>query len=117
PAPTYKRNSLLSPPPKLHPLRLQPQPLRATLLATLPPADTSRLLKKSASGVLASFKPSMSPRGYDSALHSLRPCMGQDASWRARIGRVRNLAFLNSLRVLLKPSMTSSSPVFLVSAT
>src|SRR5207244_4312942 len=50
-----KRKRLLNPPPKPRPLRRQPQPLRATLLATLPPADTSRLLKKSASIVLASF--------------------------------------------------------------
>jgi len=34
----------------------------------------SRMLKKSASIVLASFRPSTYPRGYASALHSLRPC-------------------------------------------
>src|SRR6266513_5991374 len=51
-----KRKRLLNPPPKPRPRRLQPQPLRATFLATLPPADTSRLLKKSASGVLASLR-------------------------------------------------------------
>ena len=33
-----------------------------------------RMLKKSASFVLASFRPSTYPRGYASALHSLRPC-------------------------------------------
>ena len=33
-----------------------------------------RMLKKSASGVLASFRPSTYPRGYASALHSLWPC-------------------------------------------
>ncbi len=32
------------------------------------------MLKKPASGVLASFRPSTYPRGYASALHSLRPC-------------------------------------------
>jgi hypothetical protein len=32
------------------------------------------MLKKSASFVLASFRPSTYPRGYASALHSLRPC-------------------------------------------
>ena len=32
------------------------------------------MLKKSASRVLASFRPSTYPRGYASALHSLRPC-------------------------------------------
>ncbi len=32
------------------------------------------MLKKSASGVLASFRPSTYHRGYASALHSLRPC-------------------------------------------
>jgi hypothetical protein len=35
---------------------------------------SSRMLKKSASVVLASFRPSTYPRGYASALHSLRPC-------------------------------------------
>jgi hypothetical protein len=34
----------------------------------------SRMLKKSASSVLASFRPSTYPSGYASALHSLRPC-------------------------------------------
>jgi len=34
----------------------------------------SRMLKKSASGVLASFRPSTYLRGYASGLHSLRPC-------------------------------------------
>jgi hypothetical protein len=34
----------------------------------------SRMLKKSASSVLVSFRPSTYPRGYASALHSLRPC-------------------------------------------
>jgi len=32
------------------------------------------MLKQSASSVLASFRPSTYPRGYASALHSLRPC-------------------------------------------
>ena len=32
------------------------------------------MLKNSASIVLASFRPSTYPRGYASALHSLRPC-------------------------------------------
>src|SRR4249920_3452319 len=32
------------------------------------------MLKKSASSVLASFRSSTYPRGYASALHSLRPC-------------------------------------------
>jgi hypothetical protein len=34
----------------------------------------SRMLKKSASRILASFRPSTYPRGYASVLHSLRPC-------------------------------------------
>jgi len=33
-----------------------------------------RMLKKPASFVLASFRPSTYPRGYASGLHSLRPC-------------------------------------------
>src|SRR6267143_530614 len=36
--------------------------------------EFSRMLKKSASVVLASFRPSTYPREYASALHSLRPC-------------------------------------------
>jgi len=32
------------------------------------------MLKQSASSVLGSFRPSTYPRGYASALHSLRPC-------------------------------------------
>jgi len=32
------------------------------------------MLKQTASVVLASFRPSTYPRGYASALHSLRPC-------------------------------------------
>ena len=90
------------------------------------PAITIGLLKKSASIVLASFRPSTLRRSFSeigstggafpfakihskderptrsavctsSALHSLRPCLGQGASRRARVGRVRSLAFLNSL--------------------
>jgi hypothetical protein len=34
----------------------------------------SRMLKKSTSGVLASFRPSTYPRGYAADLHSLWPC-------------------------------------------
>ena len=34
----------------------------------------SRMLKKSSSGVFASFRSSTYPSGYASALHSLRPC-------------------------------------------
>src|SRR6266850_7560069 len=36
--------------------------------------NPNRMLKKSANFVLASFRPSTYPRGYASALHSLRPC-------------------------------------------
>lgn len=79
---------------------------------------SSRPLKKSASAVLASSRPStgtgppphsaartdlvslirrtMRPRGYASSLHSLRPC---------------STAFLNSLRAQLELSMTCSNPV------
>ena len=37
-------------------------------------ALSSRMLKKAASCVLASFRPSTYPKGYASGLHSLRPC-------------------------------------------
>jgi hypothetical protein len=33
-----------------------------------------------------------------STLHSLQPCLGQDASWRARVGRVSSLASLSLLQ-------------------
>jgi hypothetical protein len=36
--------------------------------------NPNRMLKKSSSGVLSSFRPSTYPRGYASDLHSLRPC-------------------------------------------
>jgi hypothetical protein len=79
----------------------------------------ARMLKKSASGVLASLRPStgtrpphhsaartsvvllirrtVRPRGYASALRSLRPCLGKGAYRRARVGRVRSLVFLSTL--------------------
>jgi len=78
------------------------------------------MLKQSASSVLASFRPStgtrpphhsaartdlvllirrtVRPRGYASALHSLRPCLRNGASRRAGVGRVRSLAILSILR-------------------
>ena len=78
------------------------------------------MLRKSASGVLASFRPSkgtrpphhsaartdlvrlirrtVRPRRYASGLYSLRPCLERGASWRAKVGRVRSLAFLSALR-------------------
>jgi len=52
------------------------------------------MLKKSSSFVLASFRSSTYLWGYASGLHSLRPCLGQGASRRARVGWVRSLAFL-----------------------
>jgi len=36
-----------------------------------------------------------------SLLRSLRPCLGKGASRRARVGRVRSLAFLSILRGIL----------------
>jgi hypothetical protein len=43
-------------------------------LFTHPHFCFSKMLKKSASGVLASFRPSTYLRGYASGLHSLLPC-------------------------------------------
>ena len=83
----------------------------------------SRRLKKPASFVLASFRPStvrrgfsearttggehpigcsvsvatVRPRGYVEGLNSLRPCLGRGAFRRARVGRVRSLNFLSLL--------------------
>jgi hypothetical protein len=54
------------------------------------PEAASRPLRKSASGILASFRPSTYPRGYASGLHSLRSC------W---------TSFLNSLLGSLKESV------------
>jgi hypothetical protein len=85
------------------------------------------MLKKSTSIVLSSVKSStgtqpphhsaartdlvllirrtVRPRGYDSGLHSLRPCLRNGASWRAGVGRVRSLAILSILQnILLLPN-------------
>ena len=49
-------------------------------------------------------KPSLDARSWDHPSHpllsdsSLRPCLGQGASWRVRVGRVRSLAFLSILQ-------------------
>jgi len=52
------------------------------------------MLKMPASGILASL-----PRTVNRGLVSeLRPCLGEGASRRARVGRVRSLALLNILR-------------------
>ncbi len=56
------------------------------------------MLKKSASFVLASLRGSTYVAEYASPLRSLRPRLGKGASWRARVGWVRSLAFLNILR-------------------
>ena len=57
------------------------------------------MLKQSASSVLASFRPSTYPRGYASALHSLRPC------WTACLSILRECApvapYLGTIEVLL----------------
>jgi hypothetical protein len=69
---------------------------------------SSRVLKKSASIVpclrrsasrrqVASLRGSPYRTEYASPLRSLRPCLGQGASRRARVGRVRSLAFLSIL--------------------
>src|SRR5438132_2390058 len=50
--------------------------------------DPNRVRKKSASFVLASFRPSTYPRGYASALHSLRPC------WTAFLSILRDVILL-----------------------
>ena len=55
------------------------------------------MLKKAASFVLASLRGSTYDTEYDSPLRSLRPCLGQGAFRRARVGRVRSLAFLSIL--------------------
>jgi hypothetical protein len=41
--------------------------------------------------------PQRTPEGTPPVLHSLRPCLGQGASRRARVGRVISLAFLSIL--------------------
>jgi len=54
----------------------------------------SRMLKKSASIVLASFRPSTYPRGYASALHSLRPC------WTNFLSTLQGRAFMSWTRAV-----------------
>ena len=56
------------------------------------------MLKKSASGVLATLRGSTYGTKYDSPLRSLRPCLGQGTSRRARVGRVRSLDILSILQ-------------------
>lgn len=53
---------------------------------------SSRMLKKPASFVLASFRPSTYPRGYASVLHSLRPC------WTAFLSILRGILPLPKTR-------------------
>ena len=48
---------------------------------------SSRMLKRPASFVLASFRPSTYPRGYASGPHSLRPC------WTAFLSTLRAIGF------------------------
>ena len=75
----------------------------------MPLLSTSRLLTKSASGVLAALPGAVKREASNvkrGSATELRPCMGQGASRRARIGRVRSLVFLNSLRITLKESVS-----------
>jgi hypothetical protein len=74
------------------------------------------MLKKSASFVLASLRDSTYDTKYDSPLRSLRPCLGQGASRRARVGRVRSLVFLSILRDIHLLSMTCGPLDFLHAA-
>ena len=73
---------------------------------------TSKLLKKSASGVLAALRGSTYRAEYESPLRLLRSCLRNGASWRAGVGRVRSLAFLNSLLTVRKPSTTACALCF-----
>src|SRR6185436_10266117 len=59
----------------------------------------NRMLKSSASFVLGSSKSSTYPPGGTPPVSTrLRPCLGEGASWRARVGRVRCLDLLSILR-------------------
>jgi hypothetical protein len=72
---------------------------------------TSRLLKKSASSVLASLRPSTYPRGYASAL--LRCGLVAERRVLARWGWAgEKSGFLNNLLALEEQSVTCSRPVF-----
>ena len=53
----------------------------------------ARMLKKSASGVLASFRSSTYPRGYASGLHSLWPC------WTAFLSILLNIKRLDVMQL------------------
>ena len=58
----------------------------------------NRMLKKSASIVLVSFRPSTYPKGYASGLHSLRPC------WTNFLSILRNRVFLSGTRTVASVS-------------
>ena len=58
---------------------------------------SSRMLKKSTSSVLASFRGSTYGTEYDSPLRLPRPCLRRGVSWHAGAGRVRLVAFLSIL--------------------
>jgi len=68
------------------------------------------MLKKSASIVLASFRPSTYPRGYASGLHSLRPCWTAFLSILQEcfpvVAHVRTIEFLASNVVFPQPAGT-----------
>ena len=57
-------------------------------------------------------RPTRSAVCTSSPLRSLRPCLGQGASRRARVGRVRSLAFLSILRGVLLLFQTSRAVKF-----
>src|SRR4029077_8390630 len=51
------------------------------------------------------------PRGYASDPRSLRPRLGQGASWRARVGRVRRQVVLSILPTLFLLALSLPPPV------
>src|SRR5207344_3532021 len=76
--------------------------------------NTSRMLKKSASFVLASFRPSTYPRGYASGLHSLRPCwtaclsiLGERSPVVPHVRTIEVLAYQNSFQHPANDTSTS----------
>src|SRR5438105_9085542 len=100
------KKSLFSP---AQPQRAKTRLFPCSVLALLRPSTGTRPPHHSAArtDVVLLIRRTVRPRGYASGLRSLRPCLGQDASRRVRVGRVRCLAFLS---ILLAAIATLSFP-------
>src|SRR6266850_5853679 len=91
------KKSLFSP---TRPLRAETRFFPSFVLASFRPSTGTRPPHHSAArtDLVLLIRRTVRPRGYASGLLSLRPCLGQGASWRAGVGRVRRMNFLSILR-------------------